>query len=164
MSPRRITIRRRSNTSSLPSSTDSEPAPQHYSADPAPRYSPEYPTHNGWPGLPPAPQYSASDPFVPPSQQYAPAAPAPHHDDQGYAQPNYGGQPYADPRGRPGMENHFPDRAAFSAADFPAPPERPGYAPPLYPQEPEAGPAECRRRMTMGSMTIGRAAAGAKVS
>jgi len=115
-----------------------EPAPQHYSADPAPRYSPEYPTHNGWPGLPPAPQYSASDPFVPPSQQYAPAAPAPHHGDRGYAQPNYGGQPYADPRGRPGMENHFPDRAAFSAADFPAPPERPGYAPPLYPQEPEA--------------------------
>jgi len=115
-----------------------KPAPQ-YSADPAPRYSPEYPTHNNWPGLPPAPQYSASDPFVPLSQQYAPAAPAPHRDDQGYAQPNYGGQPYADARGRPGMENHFPDSAAFSAADFPAPPERPGYAPPLYSQEPEAG-------------------------
>ena len=124
-----------------------EPAPQHYSADPAPRYSPdpapryspEYPTHNGWPGLPPAPQYSASDAFVTPPQQYAPASPAPHHDDQGYAQPNYGSQSYADPRGRTGMENHFPDRAAFGAADFAAPTERPGYAPPLYPQEPEAG-------------------------
>src|SRR5215204_6560687 len=81
-----------------------DPAPR-YSPDPTPRYSPEYPTHNGWPGLPPAPQYSASDPFVPP-QQYAPASPAPHHDDQSYALPNYAGQPYADPRGRPTTENH----------------------------------------------------------
>jgi hypothetical protein len=116
-----------------------EQAPQHYGADPAPRYSPEYPTHNGWPGLPAAPSYPASDPFVPPQQQYAPASPAPHHDDPGYVQPNFMGQPYADPRGRPGMENHFPGRAAYGAADFPAPPQRPGYAPPLYPQEPEAG-------------------------
>src|SRR5215204_4413047 len=114
-----------------------DPAPR-YAADPSPRYTPEYPTHNGWPGLPPAPQYSASDTFVPP-QQYAPASPAPHHDDQSYAQPNYAGQPYADPRGRPTTENHFPDLAAFSAAGFTAPTERPGYAPPLYPQEPDAG-------------------------
>jgi hypothetical protein len=116
-----------------------EPAPQHYGADPAPRYSPEYPTHNGWPGLPAAPEYPAGDPFVPTQQQYSPAPPAPQRDDPRYAQPNFMGQPYADPRGRPGMDNHFPDRTAYGAADFPAPLGRPGYAPPLYPQEPEAG-------------------------
>jgi hypothetical protein len=89
--------------------------------------------------LPAAPTYPAGGPFVPPQQQFAPAPPAPHHDEPGYLHPNFMGQPYADPRGRPGMENHFPDRTAYNAADFPAPLGRPGYAPPLYPQEPEAG-------------------------
>jgi hypothetical protein len=117
-----------------------EPAPQHYSSEPTPRYSPEYPTHNGWPGSPPPPSYPASDPFVPPQQHYAPP-PAPHYDNQGYAAPNYASppQPYADPRGRPASDNYSPGRAGFVPAGFPAPPERPGYAPPLYPHEPEAG-------------------------
>ena len=62
----------------------------------------------------------------------------------------------------PGWTTISPIALLSSAADFPAPPERPGYAPPLYPQEPEAG-GECRRRMTMSSTTTRRAAAGARV-
>ena len=97
--------------------------------------------HNGWPGFAAGSAVSGQRSLraaatalcaaAPPARAFTPS--------QGYASPNYAGQPYADPRGRPGTESYQPDRAGFDAAGFPAPPERPGYAPPLYPHEPEAG-------------------------
>ena len=63
------------------------------------------------------------------------------YDNQGYARPNYASQPYADPHGRPGTRVLSPIVRASALAGFAAAPapDRPGYAPPLYPHEPEAG-------------------------
>ena len=62
-----------------------------------------------------AASYPASDPFAPPQQPVCAAA-RPHHDNKGYAGPNYGSQPYADPRGRPATGQLSADRPGFGAA------------------------------------------------
>lgn len=123
-----------------------EPA-QPYGHDAAPRYAADHPprtydeqsSHDNWPGLPAPPVYPSNDPFaLPSSPPYLPRT-APHYDHQGYASP-----PYADPHGRLPTDSYQPEHGGFDAAGYPAAPDqqsldRQGYAPPLYPHEPEAG-------------------------
>jgi sporulation related protein len=109
------------------------PAAQHYAADFPPRYAGDPAPALDWPGLPaPPPGYAPSHPLPP----QAPPLSAQHYDNQGYARPNS----YADPHARPGMDS-YADRPNFGVPGFAAAPapDRPGYAPPLYPHEPEAG-------------------------
>ena len=113
------------------------PAPPRYAADFPPRYAADPAPALDWPGLPaPPPGYA-------PSHLQAPQSPplsAQPYDNQGFARPNYTSQPYVDPHARPGTES-YPDRPNFGTPGFAAAPapDRPGYAPPLYPHEPEAG-------------------------
>ena len=123
-----------------------EPAPP-YRRDAAPRYAADYPPrayddragHNDWPvpAPPPAPSHPSNDRFALPPPPYMPQH-APHHDNTGYATPNFGSQPYAEPPARPAREGYPPDLPGFDAPAFAGGPDRQNY-PPLYPHEPEAG-------------------------
>jgi hypothetical protein len=124
-----------------------EPAPP-YRHDTAPRYAADYPPrayddqagHNDWPvpAPPPAPSRPSNDPFALPRPPFVPQ-PAPHHDNTGYASPNFGSQPYVEPPARPAREGYPPDLPGFDApAAYAGAPDRQNY-PPLYPHEPEAG-------------------------
>ncbi|MEA2981029.1 MAG: hypothetical protein QOF09_2852 [Alphaproteobacteria bacterium] len=117
----------------------SQPSAPRYAADYPPRYADDPAGHNDWPGSPPQhpSSYPAGDPFA--LQPRAPQQAAPHYDRQDYGGAPYPSQPFADPHGRPGADSYPSDRGAFAAGGFPAPPDRQGYAPPLYPHEPEAG-------------------------
>ena len=125
-----------------------EPTAPPYGQDTAPRYAADYPPrayddqagHNDWPvpAPPPAPSHPLNDPFALPQHPPYVPQPASHHDNKGYAGPNFGNQPYMEPPARPARDSFQPDLPGFDPPAYAAAPD-PQNHPPLYPHEPEAG-------------------------